>query len=115
MTYGGVHLLVFTWENLFNSYVTNGEWDEAKYDEYNAARALLPGYSAYADSEIGKQKNEQYMERYGLTWDDVRSPWSLPGDSLISSAGSSLSRSVNFVSKNLEMLYDDRHSRRKKH
>lgn len=90
--------LTFTVENLYNGYVTNGRWNEEKYHQYNFARAWFPGYSEWADFQIGKQRNDWYMSRYRMTWNDVKNPWNLPGYSMQASA-------YSYVSDNVKRLY----------
>lgn len=101
------------WQYIINAYssiatgdLTSG-WNESRYNQYMVNRAVLPGYSEIANYRIGKYKNDWYMQRYGMTWNDVVQPWNLPGYNQQSSAvGSGSRRALNYVSKNIERLYE---------
>lgn len=102
----GIQYLSNAYASILMGDLTTG-WNETKYNQYMVNRAVLPGYSEIADYRIGKYKNDWYMQRYGLTWDQVQQPWNLPGYNQQSSAvGSSSHRALNFVSKNIERLYE---------
>lgn len=99
---GVAKLLEFTIDNLYGGYVTNGKWNEQKYNQYLIARSALPLYSAYADVEIGRKRNDWYFNRYGMNWDDVIQPWNLPGTNQVESGYRS---TLNYVSDNIKRLY----------
>lgn len=82
-----------------------GDYDEQKYRQYRfwhdgLGNKLTLGFtSAHIDSSIAQGRNDAYMKRYGLTYDDIVDPSKLYGET------SPLALGVNYVSQNITRLY----------
>lgn len=82
-----------------------GDYDKRKYDQYRfwhdgLGNTLTFGFtSAHIDSSIAAGRNDAYMKRYGITYDDIVDPSRLNPEQSLGSLG------YNFVSSNLRRLY----------
>lgn len=87
-------------KDLYDSWYKS-PWNPQKYTQYLFMKQI-PFVSWNMSVYEGNQSNDEYMNRYGLTWDDITHPQRLPGTSQLSN---DYRVGVNFVSKNIERLY----------
>lgn len=94
-----------------------GDYDQQKLNEYHffhdgLGSWLTLGYTrTLIDNDIATTKDRIYMERYGISPEDVVDPSNLYSSGVQDPATAAL----NYVSSNLNKLYrdrNDRHSRR---
>lgn len=92
-------------DGIFKEGYWYGDYDKRKYDSYRfwhdgIGNKLTFGLmSDYIDNDIAKAKNKAYMQRYGMSYEDIIDP-----SHLYSSADPS-ARAYDFVSSNIKRLY----------
>lgn len=89
-----------------------GEWNEKKLSQFEKAYAI-PGGRDYLDYLLDKRADEEYLRRYGMSYNDVHDPRKLRQ---ASSASRMMSSGYRMVSRNVGSLYRDtmyRHSRKR--
>lgn len=79
-----------------------GEWNEEKYNVY-LGLSNIPVFNNYMDYLLDSRDAKQYLQRYGMGYSDIRDPRKLNSTS---SGSRFLGSTVQFVSKNLEDLYN---------
>lgn len=78
-----------------------GDWNEEKYKQY-IALSIVPIVSDYMDAMLDLRADNEYLKRYGLSYDDIHDPRKLR---TTGSYGRFLSGGMNFVSSNVSKLY----------
>lgn len=83
----------------------NSEWSKEKQTAFNDLYDFsIGGYSPFRDTFdkiLDERNNDLYMDRYGLTYADVKDPRKLKSNSTVGMALST----INFVSSNIKRLY----------
>lgn len=77
------------------------DYDESKYNAYTFF-SQIPPFKYQIAYDIGRTQNEEYLNRYGLGYEDIHYPQKMPGSGAMSS---SVAGTLNFVSSNLTRLY----------
>lgn len=82
----------------------DGEWSEDKQKAFNNLYNLqIFGTRPFGntfDSILDNRNDQRYMDRYGLSWANVKDPRKLS-----QSRSSTLNSAINFVSSNIDKLY----------
>lgn len=78
-----------------------GDWDETKYQQFLALH-LVPVLSDYLDLMLDYRADQEYLNRYGLSYADIHDPRKLRTSG---SFGRFVSSGMNFVSSNVKDLY----------
>lgn len=79
-----------------------GEYDEDKLGQFEFLHNL-PLVGDYMDYLLDRRADEEYMERYGLSYDDIHDPRKLRQTA---SGSRFIGGTLNFVSDNVKRLYD---------
>lgn len=88
------------YHNPFADWMTDGDWNETKYQQFNLLYSTPLRY--YMDAVLDDRRAEEYLDRYGMDYTDIHDPRRLTGTS---STASFLSAGYRMVSKNIEKLY----------
>lgn len=76
-------------------------WSKEKYDEYLLYSAV-PIVSDYMGYLLDARRTEEYLNRYGMDYQDIHDPSKLPS----SRSAIAVNRAaINFVSRNISRLY----------
>lgn len=88
------------YHNPFADWMTDGDWNETKYQQFNLLYATPLRY--YMDAVLDHRSAEEYLDRYGMDYTDIHDPRKLTGTS---STATFVSSGYRMVSRNIEKLY----------
>lgn len=87
--------------NKLSRWLYEDNWSKEKLRQYQLLNAV-PGVSQYMDYLLDLRADQEYLDRYGMSYSDIHDPRKLRS----TSSGSRLAGSaVNMVSRNLDDLY----------
>lgn len=81
------------------------EWLYGEYDEQKLTQFELlyhTPFGAYMDYKLDLRSDEEYLRRYGMSYEDVHDPRKLRQ---VSSGSRLYGTALNYVSKNVDKLY----------
>lgn len=78
-----------------------GDYDDRKLKKFQALYSI-PGFRQIMDYNLDLIKDEQYLERYGMTYADVKDPRKLASTA---SAGQVYGIAWSMISRNVSRLY----------
>lgn len=81
----------------------HGTWSKMDQDIYDFSKYFNPYIEVYKN----QYEREHYLDRYNIDYSQIKQPWNLPGGSEFNLYGKTVSKTLGFVSHNVESLYED--------